>query len=77
MGQYSPLQKLLISPLRLPSHNISPSFIQVYRYPRQHHTAISILINKVQFRPEEGHSQEDVDLHQGLRHQDLLAQQGQ
>ena len=76
MGQYSPLQKLLISPLRLPLHNISPSFIQVYRSPRQHHTAISILINKVQFRPEEDHSQEDVDLPQGLHHQDLWAQQG-
>ena len=55
--------------------DISPSFIQAYRYPRRLHTAISISINKVQYRQEENHSPEEVDLRGHLM--DLWAQQGQ
>ena len=58
--------------------DISPSFIQVYRYPRQLHTAISISINAVQYRQEENHSLEAVDLRgHPLLLLDLSAQQGQ
>ena len=73
--QSSPLLGLLSSPF---TADISPSFIQVYRYPRQLHTAISISINAVQYRQEENHSLEAVDLRGHPLHLlDLSAQQGQ